>query len=498
MNRRGVQVAVVALIVAGTAMHIWLLRAPMGALDSDSAVPGLMALRVRHFEFPAFYWGQSYGGSLEFLLAGLAFLVVPVTGTATKVLAMAGAAGAAVVTWRIGLRFVGDRAAALGGALMWAFPAGLLWWSTKWGTYWGTLLVTLVAVLLLLRMLEAPDWPLVRRLAFGFAAGVAFWLNPQCLYLLLPVGVAFAPRLIRGWSKLLPVALAGAVGAAPWLAYNAQHHLASLHGAKQPAVPNSYVDHLRGFVHLGLPMTLGLRRPFDTRWVAQPWGKVFYVLAVAGFVALFVYAVMRKRRYLAVCIAAVGFPLAYALSPYGWFTVTPRYMTFLLPTSSLLLGLLLSRRWLWLPGVALVLALSVSGLQYLNTGHGLVVAPYAPDVPVPASLASLEVLAHQHHIKYAYSHYWIAYRLTLETREHVICTPTVAGRFRHYDAVVGQHAATADAWYVFLRGSSWLRNFDAAMRARATPVERFSRGAFIVIRPLSPVRASDLASVWAT
>lgn len=62
----------VSLLLAGLLLRALLLIHP--SLDSDVAVVGLMAMRFLHGELTPFYWGQSYGGSLEPLLAALSLI----------------------------------------------------------------------------------------------------------------------------------------------------------------------------------------------------------------------------------------------------------------------------------------------------------------------------------------------------------------------------------------------------------------------------------------
>src|SRR5687767_7832504 len=46
-------------IVAGLALRIWVLTTPLGTLDADEAVWGLMARHALDGELSTFYWGQS-------------------------------------------------------------------------------------------------------------------------------------------------------------------------------------------------------------------------------------------------------------------------------------------------------------------------------------------------------------------------------------------------------------------------------------------------------
>ena len=56
---------VLALVVAGIVLRVWVLASSLGQLDSDEAVVGLMANAIRHGHLSTYYWGQNYGGTIE-------------------------------------------------------------------------------------------------------------------------------------------------------------------------------------------------------------------------------------------------------------------------------------------------------------------------------------------------------------------------------------------------------------------------------------------------
>ena len=62
-------------VVFGVVARVWVLTSRLGRVDSDEAVVGLMAQRMAHGHFEAFYWGQHYGGTLETALVGAGFRV---------------------------------------------------------------------------------------------------------------------------------------------------------------------------------------------------------------------------------------------------------------------------------------------------------------------------------------------------------------------------------------------------------------------------------------
>ena len=60
------------LVLGGFVLRAVLLASPIGRLDSDEAIVGLMGLSIGHFHKPPlFYWGQYYGGTLEPMLVAI-------------------------------------------------------------------------------------------------------------------------------------------------------------------------------------------------------------------------------------------------------------------------------------------------------------------------------------------------------------------------------------------------------------------------------------------
>src|SRR5215207_3042977 len=74
---------VAAGALAGLALRVWTLSTPLGALDADEAVRGLMARHALDGELSVFYWAQAYGGTHETALTAVTFAAV---GSGTLVL----------------------------------------------------------------------------------------------------------------------------------------------------------------------------------------------------------------------------------------------------------------------------------------------------------------------------------------------------------------------------------------------------------------------------
>ena len=484
--------AVAAVALAGLGLRLWMLSGRIGVLDSDGAVPGLMALHMPE-EFPVFYWGQAYGGSIESLVAAALFVVLPDSGFVLRLVPVAFCAGSSLVCWRIGHRLIGARAGMVAGALFWLAPIGLLWWSTKVGVYWSALFLTLLALLLLVRAVDAERWSVFEAPAFGMVVGLAWWANPQSAYLLAPAGLVYGRSLLRHWRRFPLVMVGAAVGVAPWLVHNLRHDWASLDAPAQAnTVPNEYLDHLHGFVTTALPMALGLRQPFTKEWVVPVLAPVLYVAAVAGFAYLAFKIVRRRDRRVVLLVAALTYPFFYALSPFSWFVGLPRYTLFLFPLVALLVASVVAARThlvLLAFGVAAV-SVGLGTMGLLETGA----SPGAPDAPVPVGMDGVEDLLVDNGVRHAFANYWVAYRVTFELHERVLVTAIGSSRYEPIDRAVRTDPRPA---YLFVDGSSWLAGFRRELARLGVPAETHRSGPWVLVLPGRKLLPEELPAAWA-
>jgi hypothetical protein len=192
-------------------------------------------------------------------------------------------------------------------------------------------------------------------------------------------------------------------------------------------------------------------------------------------------------------ITAWVFPFLAALSPAGGYVGEGRYMIFVWPLLALLLAGLLASRSRRLIGAAALLVvvslISVAGLRHLPDA----VSPYAPDVRVPADMAPLIRGLERLHVRHAFAHYWLAYRLDFESGERVRATPFYNVRNADYLSAARRDKRSA---YTFVAGSADEPTFRKGLRRLGIPYERRRFGDFVVIVPArrtSPEKVSQAA-----
>jgi hypothetical protein len=431
-------------IVAAVALRVWVLASPIGALDADEAVWGLMARHFQDGELATFFWGQNYGGTQEALLTALVFFVTGTGTLALRIVPIALFVLAAVLVWRVGRRTVGEDAARLGAVLFLVWPSYVVWKSTRaHGFYGAALVLALVVVLLALRLRER-DAPLDMA-ALGLALGLGWWATPQFAFVAVPALAWLVwrrPSVLRRAWLALPTLLAGA---APWLVWSLRHDWETLTNASYGG--GSYFDHLRTFLYATLPAALGIRVPFTLEWLPGPvLGRLLELVALASFA----YCLVRRRgrRELLLAVGAL-YPFIQSFSPFGSLNEEPRYLVLLAPVTALLLAEPLARRgWTAGAGLAVAIALSVAGLAAMGSGE-LAVAPVGGK-RVPADLGPALRALERLHVTRARAVYAIAYRIDFESRERIIAGSTGQVRYRPYEREVRSVRWPA---YVFVAGS---------------------------------------------
>jgi hypothetical protein len=397
--------------IAGIALRVWVYRSPLGVPDSDEAVVGLMARHVLHGDVATFFWGQFYGGTQESLLAAPGFFVFGSSWIALRIVPIALSAVAALLIWRVGRRTIGEPAAAFAGALFWIWPPyNLVQLTHEHGFYGSDVAYCALLLLLALRVVERPDR--VRVGLFGLVFGLAFWQTAQIVPIALPV-IAWTiwkqPRCLRQLWVAAPLA---AVGALPWIVWNARHDGASSNLAY--SVHSSYEHRLRIFASPLLPMITGLRQPeLETRTL--PAVVTFLIYAILA--ALFVYGLVRTRRTNASLFygVAIVFPFVYALSEWTVESGDPRYLVILTPVLALLLAQLATS---YARGLALIAAVGILSIVVVHRAENAVRKPVAASPP--ADFRPLIATLTKLKIDRVYSSYWIAYRLAFESHERII------------------------------------------------------------------------------
>jgi len=477
---RALQLTVALGAVGGLALRVLFLVLRSGQLDSDEAIVGLMAIHaLRDADLNTFFWGQSYGGTLEALLAVPGFALFGPSVLLLKLVPMTLSAVCALLVWRLGRATVGNRAGAVAGVAMWLWPATMVWFSTKErGFYWVCLALGLMFLLIALEVVRRPD-RVVPWLALGLLGGVGWWTSPQILYFVVP-GLVWVAAHRAGELKRLVVSLtayalpSAVVGSLPWLLYNASHHWQSLYPTNH-FNDKGIVGNAWRLVSTGWPVILGLH--INQEWIVP---TVFPLLYIAVLLWLVRRALQQPSRTLLPVVALLTYIPIYARFPVSGVIGEGRYVLFALPFFALLIAHALRRPAFQIAFVVAVATLTATTIRPIVDASG----QYAVDERVPSNFGPLLDMLEHDGVRRVVADYWVAYRITFETDRKVIAASFTDNRYLPYQEAV---RGSEDVAWVFLDGTYLIEPFEQELARRKIAARRTTVAEFVVFQPERPL-----------
>lgn len=420
--------------------------------DSDEAEMGLLGMEFIRGEWPLLMRNQPYGGTPWLWVLGPSVRLLGLNAWGLRVpinvlgLVNAGLLGLIGVTlgWS-------RRRAAVAAAAVWCYPLAAVSFASRETLYFIPAITGgLVALLLVLRSerrrvgLEDPlagDRRAAVLLALsGFAAGVAFWVNPGAFYLVVPTFAWLLIRSLRSafyglswrariWDVVRPMGLAAIgflVGALPWWFLTVLGPARRDNYAARPRVP--LLDRLEFFAREQVPGWFGFRVPYGADlhgdWLGGTAWKVGFV-AVAVLVVVQVVRRKGLRDETVVTALALAVPAVYLMvtAKAGPLYTNLRYITFASPVLVLVVAAKWRRDLAAVAALGLLPVVAFAGSQAWNP------APYLSLDPVVRVLE-------ERGTRCVLGDYWAGgHRLMFETGERIIAVPTYENRNPKYPAL---------------------------------------------------------------
>ncbi|MFG2059558.1 ArnT family glycosyltransferase [Micromonospora sp. NPDC048930] len=280
--------------VAAVGYRLALLLADAPPSNSDEATMGLAALHIaRGEDFPVWFYGQAYMGTLE---AYLAAPLVALTGPSVLALRLPTLALYVLflaLSWRLTRRLGGDPWFGLlvvgflalgsdrviknqliaGGGYPELNPAGV------------ALALLTVALCTDRTRARLPRWA-----AWGWVSGLMLWVDPLILPYVLATGVVLVAWRRRELAGRAGLVVAGTLllGATPMLLDSlrqGRNPLAAVLGASAGEAAASWAERLYGGLVLGPPLGMGFCSPGHCAGWQLWWAAGFPILLVFGLVA---------------------------------------------------------------------------------------------------------------------------------------------------------------------------------------------------------------------
>jgi hypothetical protein len=439
-----------AIVLLSALFKLGLIGEGVFPFNADEAIVALMARHTLQGEWPVFFYGQAYMGSLDATLAAIGFRLLGEQVLVIRLLQVAIYCGTIVTTILLGWRLFPNRIAGLIAGLVLAVPTTNLtvYTTVSLGGYGEALLIGNLILLTGLRAYRE-QFPLPISFLLGFLLGLGFWV----FGLTLVFSVAVILMLLRGVWALRPtqrvrtissIALGTVLGLSPviyWVSVHGFNALfAELGGAAVAGVSgvgyfSQILQSLRNLILFGTSVIFGFRPPWDVYPLFIPG----LLLALAFWLAAGANLIWKRElpgsaqdgiRLLR--DVAVLTLLGYVLTPFG---ADPSGRYFL--PINIILTILAGAYVVYgtQPRSIYLRWLLLTGLMIFNLGSNLQVARSSTEGFTTQFDASTRIdhgydmeLIHFLEASGAtrgYSTYWISYPLAFESGEKTIFVPAL-------------------------------------------------------------------------
>lgn len=438
-------------VLLGLAPRLLLLVHSNAGIESDEAIVGLMAKHITEGAgIPAFYYGQSYMGSLEAIIAALYFFIFGINNWALKAVPLTFSLILIALSYLIALEMKGKTSARIAALCTAIAPSSLIIWSLKArGGFIETLVIGSFALLLTIKICKnkSSDIKDDASLWWGiaFSLGLGWWTNNQIVFYIAPIGIILLLKLFH-YKNLISISktvlsalLLFFIGGLPFWAYNIlqKPRWASFDVLFGKTAGNFAGQYFQDFWTTALPIILGAQKFWSEAEMFPGAQSISYLLYATAFIACLPQPIRMSRdksdksniglETLLLFIFLAFVPTIFSLSSFGWLSQAPRYLLPLYSVLPICLGIGISRylKSSFIPSKILgtmillgVLTINLSS-NYLNgiadEGQPMV---YRDGRVAKDHTELYEWLKKENHT-HIYTNYWIGFRTAFETKEEI-------------------------------------------------------------------------------
>jgi 4-amino-4-deoxy-L-arabinose transferase-like glycosyltransferase len=450
-------VVLLAILLLAVGWKALLLFMNVFPFNSDEAIVALMARHILQGARPVFFYGQAYMGSLDAMLVSLGFMafgeqvwVIRLVQTVLFLLT--------IITTVALARMIFDstRVGLVAGALL-AIPTvnATLYTTVSLGGYGEGLLIgsLLLLVTLMIRQRIERERGATLFIVFltfllGLLAGLGLWANGLTLVFAAPAGLFWLWTVwqnknhipVKGTAVLIFVGTAGLfIGSAPWWLYAIRVGwellLVELFGSAIAVDQSPWIlrtlAHLFNFSVLGMTAALGLRPPWEVRWLAFPLLPV----ALAFWLAVMIFMVKQAIRpnpfrssYVLLLGVLFVMSAGFILTPFGGDPSGRYFLPMIVPLSlagAHMVHVLIKNNRLQALMVGCVVLFNFVGTMQcaLRYPPGITTQFDLTTAIDHRHLDELMQFLHDNDERVGYTHYWVSYPLAFLSQEQLIFPP---------------------------------------------------------------------------
>lgn len=423
-------------------------------VSTDEAWPALMGLHVLKGEFPVFYWGQNYMGSLQAFFDAFMFMLFGINTFAARIYPLFFSfiylAAACLLARRVYNRNTAFTTLSL---LVIPIPyltmAGILSVPPEYLalTAMGSCALLLLADITLRQNIQ--KLPLKRLLLLGFLLGFMFWLHIVAISFIV---VALLFIFLRDKLFFIRPAFLGTVacffiGGLPFWWFNFTHTFVTFTDMAGTGDWRSARELCRALFGISLHFMTGMKVMLygdSSRFVSLPFFMavtlgIIWCLAIILVIWKHFRGMLKWLKFYPTGADGTAILLALAVLTLYLFCRSERSswsdVRFILPIMSVLPVLLASglehirhksRIAFVVLLVFIIMAQAWGNILLAHAWGNADVVGRKLELP---DTTPLHRFLDEHGITRAYAHYWISYRITFESRERLICAEPFNERF---------------------------------------------------------------------
>jgi hypothetical protein len=476
----------IGAVCAAALLKIGLLLSDSIPFNSDEAIVALMAKHILKGERPFFFYGQAYMGSLDAYLIAVVYKILGEQVWGVRIVQIVLYSLTLITTAILGFQVTGKWKVGVLAAWLLVIPNvnTTLYTTVSLGGYGEMLVIGNLVLITTLKigrdMTEKRDkLVLFPWFALGFLCGFGLWVFGLTLVYAIPAFIYLAWLLFRSrenvnaWlvsetsssftttgygtnqidfflnqSKILGFTFVGiAIGALPWWAYAQYQGVSNLlielgggaiSGVESLGLLDQFLRHLINLILFGSTVMLGLRPPWEIRWLFLPLAPLVLVF----WIGVIVFAIKKTSLDLKIRLGDPEYshaPLlfgvimmvfvAFILSPFGA-DPSGRYF---LPTAVIMALFGSQAVWKRHASWGKYIWIAVSLIILFNLGGTIQAARSIP----PGITTQFDVVTQVDHsydqelIRFldrngeytGYSNYWVSYPLAFHSGEQMIFIP---------------------------------------------------------------------------
>lgn len=440
------------ILILGAALRLLFLFTP--PMDSDQAITGLMARHILGGEFPFFFYGQDYAGSIEAYLVSIIFFFLGANRFTLDLTIVVESIFFIIFIYYLARRIF-DQNTALLSALFTAFSSYYLIFHSILARA-AYIEIPIIGVLLFIfsHKIIYGDEPSGRNYFFvGFLSGLGVWTHLLIIFYLPPLFLLLLIKDKWFWVRktILFFFLGLLLGGLPLWVHNTVHPLVTWHYLFDNAGGNeSALISLKDFFLYRFPEALGVMDNEHHLFFIPYFSFFIYVTYLALFLFQFV---SRRKGFLALCKLKIrgsnGFdllllflllyPVIFSLSGFDA-AHTSRYLQPVFAGLPILLAAFTMR----LKCASVILASLFLVFHLFSNLYGTITElPLISKSQVTQFRQAREndrdlfSFLKGKKITYVYTpDYWRSVQLTFDAREEIIFAQSVDDRYPHYTGLI--------------------------------------------------------------